>query len=85
VDFEIIDEIPDIETIAVNTSIHDLDRLRKVCGKGRWRKLKGGAALAQFVSQRVRLARPSLCANIGETPDHSIISEQGGKEDNLCW
>jgi hypothetical protein len=27
----------------------------------------------------------TLCANIGETPDYSIISEQGGKEDNLCW
>jgi len=27
----------------------------------------------------------ALCANIGETPDYSIISEQGGKEDNLCW
>jgi hypothetical protein len=31
-----------------------------------------------------RIAR-ALCANIGETPDYSIISEQGGKEDNLCW
>ena len=27
----------------------------------------------------------SLCANIAETPAWSIISEQGGKEDKLCW
>ncbi len=29
-DFEIIDQIHDIETIAVNTSIRDLDRLKKL-------------------------------------------------------
>ena len=32
-DFEIIDEIHNIETIAVNTSIRDLDRLNKCTGK----------------------------------------------------
>ncbi len=28
---------------------------------------------------------PSLCANIAETPSYLLISEQGGKGDNLCW
>jgi len=55
VDFEIIDEIRDIETVAVNTSIRDLDRLKKMYGKGRWRKLKG-IARVRLRSGRIRLA-----------------------------
>jgi len=42
-EFEIISEIKDIHTIAVGSSIKDLNRLRKLYGKGRWRKLKGTA------------------------------------------
>jgi hypothetical protein len=41
VDFEIISEIRDIETIAVGQGIRDRARLRKTYGRGRWRKLKG--------------------------------------------
>jgi hypothetical protein len=55
VDFEIIDEIRDIETIAVNTSIRELGRLKKMYGKGRWRKLKGIASV-RLRSGRIRLA-----------------------------
>ena len=55
VDFEIIDEIRDIETVAVNTSIRCLDRLKKMYGKGRWRKLKGTARV-RLRSGRIRLA-----------------------------
>jgi len=55
VDFEIIDEIRDIETIAINTSIRELDRLKKMYGKGRWRKLKG-IARVRLQSGRIRLA-----------------------------
>ena len=39
--FTIISEITDIEIIAVENAIHDLLRLRKQYGRGRWRKLKG--------------------------------------------
>ena len=39
--FEIVSEISDIETIAVGRKIRDVSRLRKTYGKGRWRKLKG--------------------------------------------
>ena len=52
-DFEIIDPIHDIETVAVNTSIRDLDRLKKMYGNGWWRKLKGIA--------RVRLSDGAMC------------------------
>jgi hypothetical protein len=38
---EIIGEIANVETIAVGSSIHDIARLRKLYGAGRWRKLKG--------------------------------------------
>lgn len=39
--FEIIDEIEEIETIAVAGKIRDIMRLRKQYGFGRWRKMKG--------------------------------------------
>ena len=42
-EFEIGGEITDIETIAVGSSIREIARLRKLYGKGRWRKLKGVA------------------------------------------
>jgi hypothetical protein len=42
-DFEIVSEITDLETIAAGASLRDRARLRKQYGKGRWRKLKGVA------------------------------------------
>jgi hypothetical protein len=39
--FEIIDDIKDVEIIAVGGGIHDIMRLRRQYGPGRWRKLKG--------------------------------------------
>ncbi|MEK6409804.1 MAG: hypothetical protein AABN34_23000 [Acidobacteriota bacterium] len=44
-DFEIIGRIEQIETIGVGTRIHEIKRLRKVFGEGRWRKLKGIATV----------------------------------------
>ena len=46
--FEIIGEIENIETIAKGQSIHDIRRLRKQYGPGRWRKLKGIATVRIF-------------------------------------
>jgi hypothetical protein len=54
-DFEIVSEISDIETIAVGTGVRDRSRLRKQYGRGRWRKLKG-KALVRLVSGKIRLA-----------------------------
>ncbi|MDI6890891.1 MAG: hypothetical protein QMC83_08150 [Thermodesulfovibrionales bacterium] len=51
--FEIIDEIEDIETIAVGGRIRDIMRLRKQYGPSRWRKLKGMA--------KVRLQSGRIC------------------------
>ncbi len=39
--FEIIGKITNVETIAVDASIREVQRLRRVYGTGRWRKLKG--------------------------------------------
>jgi hypothetical protein len=41
--FEIISPIENIEIIAAGSNIRDIERLRKVYGSGRWRKLKGTA------------------------------------------
>ena len=42
-DLDIIGEIEEIRTIAVGGRIHDIMRIRKQYGPGRWRKLKGVA------------------------------------------
>ena len=39
--FELIGKIEHVEIIAIGSAIHDVARLRKMYGKGRWRKLKG--------------------------------------------
>ena len=39
-DFEILSDITDIETIAVGAGIRELARLRRTHGVGRWRKRK---------------------------------------------
>ena len=43
--FEIISPITEIETIAINQGIREVARLRKVYGRGRWRKRKGIATI----------------------------------------
>ncbi len=43
--FDILDEIADTEIIAVESSIREIERLRKAYGLGRWRKLKGVATV----------------------------------------
>jgi len=46
--FEIIGEITDIETVVAGSGIHILALLRKRYGQGRWRKLKGAATARLF-------------------------------------
>jgi hypothetical protein len=43
--FEILGSISDIETFATGSGIREIARLRKVYGKGRWRKRKGIATI----------------------------------------
>jgi hypothetical protein len=50
--FEILGEISGIETFATASGIREIARLRRVYGRGRWRKRKGIA--------RVRLADGSI-------------------------
>lgn len=54
-DFEVIGEVIDVETIAVGARIRDIERLRKAYGGGRWRKLKGVARVSMS-DDRIRLA-----------------------------
>jgi hypothetical protein len=54
-DFEIIGEITEIETIAASGGIRILPLLRKRYGPGRWRKLKAVATVRLFDST-IRLA-----------------------------
>jgi hypothetical protein len=50
--FEILGELSEIETFAAGSGIREVARLRKVYGRGRWRKRKGIA--------RVRLGDGSI-------------------------
>ncbi len=54
-DFEIVSEIAEIETIAVGVGVRDRKRLRRMHGPGRWRKLKGVASV-RLLSGRIRMA-----------------------------
>jgi hypothetical protein len=51
--FDLIGEITHVETFAVGSSIREIARLRKIYGRGRWRKRKGFA--------QVRLADGTVC------------------------
>ena len=54
-DFELVGALTDIETIAAGRSIRDLPRLRRLYGKGRWRKMKATARI-RLRNGRIRLA-----------------------------
>jgi hypothetical protein len=43
--FEILGEISEIETFAAGSAIREVARLRRVYGRGRWRKRKGVARI----------------------------------------
>jgi hypothetical protein len=53
--FEIVCDITQVETIATGRRIRDLTRLRRLYGRGRWRKLKG-VALVRLRSGALRRA-----------------------------
>jgi len=53
--FEIVSDITDSETIAIDSAIRELARLRKLYGPGRWRKLKG-IAMIRLANGRIRKA-----------------------------
>jgi hypothetical protein len=43
--FDVLGEISEVETIATGSGIREVARLRKIYGRGRWRKRKGIARL----------------------------------------
>jgi hypothetical protein len=54
-DFEIVSDITEIETIAIGSGIRDRARLQRMYGRGRWRKLKG-IAQVRLPNDMIRLA-----------------------------
>jgi hypothetical protein len=53
--FDVLGGIVEVETIARGGGIRDLPRLRRVYGRGSWRKLKGVARI-RLASGQIRLA-----------------------------
>ena len=54
-DFDLVSELTEIETIAVNVSIRERDDLKTRYGGRRWRKLKG-VAMVRLVNGNIRKA-----------------------------
>ena len=54
-DFTIIGEITGAETFATGSGIRELPRLRRLYGRGRWRKRKG-IAKVKLADQTVHMA-----------------------------
>ena len=54
-DFELVSALTQIETIALNLSIRELDSLKALFGARGWRKLKG-VALVRLINGNVRKA-----------------------------
>ena len=54
-DFELVGDITDIETIATGGGGRERPRLHRLYGKGRWRKMKGVARI-RLRDGRLRLA-----------------------------
>ncbi|MCA9996817.1 MAG: hypothetical protein KDE56_13750 [Anaerolineales bacterium] len=55
-DFELVSEITNIETIATGNAIRELPSLQARFGTGRWRKLKGRASVHLLYNDTIRLA-----------------------------
>jgi hypothetical protein len=53
--FEILGEISEIETFATGSGIREIARLRRIYGRGRWRKRKG-IARVRLTNGTVHLA-----------------------------
>ena len=54
-DFDVVGELADIQAIAIGRGIRELPRLRRLYGKGRWRKMKGVGRI-RLKDGRIRLA-----------------------------
>ena len=75
--YEIIGPIRDAATFATGTSIHDLRRLRRLYGRGRWRKRKGVVL--------VRLADGSITNAEVHWYEASGIGKKEIKVKSLLW
>ena len=53
--FEILGQISDVETFATGSKIREIARLRRIYGRGRWRKRKG-IARVRLPDGTIRLA-----------------------------
>lgn len=68
-EFEILDKIRDIETIAAGRGVYIRRYLERTYGKGRWRKMKGIAS--------VRLSDGTIC----QTEIHWFETHGIGRKD----
>ena len=63
-DFELVGNVEGIETIASGTGIRERARLRRIYGRGRWRKRKGVAEV-RLRDGSIRTAEVHWCEATG--------------------
>ena len=81
-------DTPALARLILKSAVRIVEDVSHACGSVRMSRLLGtygDAAFFSFNHKKVLSSGEALCANVGETPCYSIISEQGGKDDNLCW
>ena len=83
--FEIIEQISEPETIAVDKSIREIKRLKKVYGDGRWRKMKG-IFIIRFQSEVICRAEVHWYEAHGKAKNKTILAKIGQimKEFIIC-
>ena len=66
--FEILGEISDIETFATGSGIREIARLRRIYGRGRWRKRKGFARVSYIGTRPMGSGAKNSRSNIWFEP-----------------
>ena len=91
-DFEVVGDVTDVETIAPGSGIRELPRLRRLYGKGRWRKMIGVAEIrlrdGGFASPNCtgmkRTASAKKSSNARGTSTRARKSTAGGRQFAVC-
>lgn len=74
--FEILGEVTDVETFAAGSGIREIARLRRIYGRGRWRKRNGTA--------RARLSDGSIHAEVSSNSCFETMTKTQAKQLVFC-
>lgn len=91
-EFEVLGDLADVETIATGRGICELSRLRRLYGQGRWRKMKGvaesglgtaGSDLLNYTGMK-HMASAKKSSSVRGTSTRSRKSVAPGRQFMVC-